>query len=308
VVFGRTDDLIQPFQVEDLHVLGRLVRLGETVDTVLRQHAYPEPVSRILGESLALTASIAGALKYEGVFSLQTQGDGPLRAMVADVTSEGAMRGYASFDAERIAHLGEEAPQQPVPRMLGAGFLTFTVDQGPDTERYQGMVDLSGATMAECAHRYFRQSEQLDAVVKLAVGRTAGGRWRAGGLMLQRTPLAGGLKPRGQHEAEAAEDDWRRALALASSTTTAELLDENLPPDRLLYRLYHVEGVRVFRPVPLSFGCRCSRARCETVLVALPGESFDDMVVEGKLHVTCQFCNRTETFDEEDVRTLRAKH
>lgn len=305
MVFGRTDDLIQPFQVEDLHVLGRLVRLGETVDTVLRQHAYPEPVSHILGESLALTASIAGALKFDGVFSLQTQSDGPLRVMVVDYTSEGAMRGYASFDAQRVARLGGEAPLQPVPRMLGAGFLAFTVDQGPDTERYQGMVELTGATMAECAHRYFRQSEQLDAVVKLAVGRDAGGRWRAGGLMLQRAPLSGGLRPRAESEAEAAEDDWRRALVLASSATTAELLDEALTPDRLLYRLYHVEGVRVFRPVPLSFGCRCSRARAEAVLVALPGDSFDDMIVDGKIHVTCQFCNRTETFDEDDVRTLR---
>jgi molecular chaperone Hsp33 len=296
VVFERTDDVIQPFRVETLAAQGRVVRLGETVDTVLTQHAYPEPVSRLLGEAMALTAGVAGALKFDGVLTLQAKGDGPLGMLVADFATGGHMRGYAAFDPGRLADSATSGAVagEPVPRLLGAGVLAFTVDQGPDTERYQGLVDLVGGTIADCAHHYFQRSEQLDAVIKLASGKGADGRWRAGALMLQREPEEGGERPDLELDAE---DAWRRALALAGSATSAELLDPALAPDRLLYRLYHEDGVRVFRPRPLAFGCRCSRTRAEAVLLALPVNELDSLTIEGAIHVTCQFCNRTESFD-----------
>lgn len=300
-MFERSDDLIQPFRVEALGVLGRVVRLGDTVDTVLRQHAYPAPVSQLLAEAMALAASVAGALKFEGVLSIQTKGDGPLRLMVVDYETGGRMRGYASFDADGVR---DAAPGEPIPRLLGAGFFALTVDQGPDTERYQGIVALAGGTLADCALSYFRQSEQLHTVVKLAAGRSAGGPWRAGGLMLQREPTVGGEgggAPFGDDD-----EPWRRALALSGSATTAELLSGELAADRLLYRLYHEEGVRVFRPRPLAFGCRCSRERAEAVLVALPEHEIEGLCIDGAIHVTCQFCNRTESFSEDGVRLARA--
>ncbi|MEX2649821.1 MAG: Hsp33 family molecular chaperone HslO [Alphaproteobacteria bacterium] len=301
MVFERTDDVIQPFRLETLAALGRLVRLGATVDTVLTQHAYPEPVSRLLGEAMALTAGVAGALKFDGVLSLQARGDGPLGMLVADYATGGQMRGYASYDALRLAarETDEAAPGEPVPRLLGAGVLAFTVDQGPDTERYQGLVELIGGTIADCAHHYFQRSEQFDAVVKLAAGRCPDGRWRAGALMLQREPDEGGLRPRAA--GEDGDDDWRRALALAASATSQELLDPALAPDRLLWRLYHEDGVRVYRPRPLAFGCRCSRPRAEAVLLSLPTGELESLTIDGKIHVTCQFCNRTETFDRGEL-------
>src|SRR5260221_8195049 len=200
-----TDDVIQPFQIDGPGLRGRLIRLGASVDAVLGRHDYPEPVARLLGETLALAAALSGALKYDGVFSLQTKGDGPIRMMVVDVTSEGAMRGYAAFDAERLAAataaVGGAPLAAPVPRLLGQGHLAFTVDQGPDTERYQGIVELVGGTMADCAHHYFRQSEQLQAGIRLASGRAAGPDgslcWRAGALMLQRLPGPGSGTPPG---------------------------------------------------------------------------------------------------------------
>src|SRR5579862_5509004 len=144
----RLDDLVQPFQIDAPGLRGRLVRLGASVDEVLRRHDYPEPVARLLGETLALTAALAGALKYDGVFSLQTKGDGPIRMMVADITSAGAMRGYAAFDeqalADALAGAGTAPLAAPVPRLLGRGHLAFTVDQGAASERYQGIVELSG--------------------------------------------------------------------------------------------------------------------------------------------------------------------
>src|SRR5580700_1053392 len=188
------DDLVQPFQIEASSLRGRLVRLGPAVDTILTRHAYPDAVAAMLGEAIALAVVLAGALKYDGVFTLQTKSDGPVRLIVADVSTEGAVRGYAQYDAAR---LGESAPrpgQSPsVPELIGSGYIAFTVDQGEDTERYQGIVELIGSNLAECAQHYFRQSEQIQAGIKLSVARSGPkGTWRAGGLMLQRVPPEGG--------------------------------------------------------------------------------------------------------------------
>src|SRR5579883_2241763 len=141
------DDLVQPFQIDPFGLRGRLVRLGPLLDEILTRHAYPEPVAVMLGEAIGLAAALAGALKYDGVFTLQTKGDGPIRLLVADVTTAGAVRGYAQFDEAKLAGL-ESAGALSVPRMLGAGYLALTVDQGEYTERYQGIVALEGASLA----------------------------------------------------------------------------------------------------------------------------------------------------------------
>src|SRR5215468_639260 len=219
-------DQVQPFQIERGGTRGRLVRLGPLIDTVLAQHDYPEPVALLLAEMLSLAAALASALKFDGVFTLQTKGDGPVRLMVADVTSGGDVRGYAQFDAARLAALTAGAGAGlSVPRLLGAGHLAFTVDQGEHTERYQGIVELTGATLVECIHHYFRQSEQLEAGIKLAVAADRG--WHAGVLMLQRLP-GEGLEEAEDADLESADDGWRRALALMASATSAELTDPRL--------------------------------------------------------------------------------
>jgi molecular chaperone Hsp33 len=316
-ISGRQDDLVQPFQIEAQAIRGRLVRLGPLVDDVLSRHTYPEPVATLLGQTLALTASLAGTFKYDGVFTLQTKGDGPITMLVADVTSKGDVRGYARYDEEKLAHAESQraeghGAQGVVPRLLGAGYLAFTVDQGANTERYQGIVELQGAELVDCVHHYFRQSEQLDAVFKLAVGRveTEDGQnaWRAAGLMLQRVALAGGesggdLVPSPE---DGQEDGWRRALVMMGSATNAELLDPALGPHDLLYRLFHEDGVRVFRQRPLRAGCRCSQERVDMVLRALSPEELKDMTVDGRISVVCQFCMREYSYDEAAIVALRA--
>ncbi len=306
------DDLIQPFQIENFGVRGRLVRLGPLVDSILGKHDYPEPVAEMLGELLALAAVLAGALKFDGVFSVQTQSNGPVRFMVADVTTDGAMRGYAQYDKTRIAALGAApAPEagERVPRLLGTGYLAFTVDQGPDTERYQGIVDLAGATLADVAHNYFRQSEQMDAAVKLAVGKVPGDGarpWRAAGMMVQRLP-DDTVRQRISGEAadDEAEEAWRRAVVMMGASTTGELLDPGLHPHRLLYRLFHEDGVRVFGPTELSAGCRCSRERVERTLRSFPKDEIADMKTdEGLVVVTCEFCATDYVFDDDALDAL----
>ena len=298
------DDLVQPFQIDLSGLRGRLVRLGPLLDEILTRHAYPEPVAAMLGEAIALAAALSGALKYDGVFTLQTKGDGPIRLLVADVTSDGAVRGYAQFDEAKLAEvLAQGEVKGSVPRLLGAGYLAFTVDQGEHTDRYQGIVELQGTSLAECAHHYFRQSEQVEAGLKVAVARVAdaGGvpRWRGGSLMVQRLPPEGAVWRR-----EAADEGWRRAVILMSSSTSAELIDPALSPETLLFRLFHEDGVRVHRRHELAARCRCSRERVETVLRMLPADEIAAMKVDGRVIVTCQFCSAPYGFDESEIDAL----
>jgi molecular chaperone Hsp33 len=301
----RTDDIVQPFQLDPFALRGRLVRLGPTVDRILAQHDYPEPVATLLGEAITLAVLLAGALKYDGVFTLQTKGDGPVRFLVADVKTDGAVRGYAQYDDQRLGEIvpgsGPGGGNAPVPDLLGKGYIAFTVDQGDDTERYQGIVEIIGDTLAECAQHYFRQSEQLQAGLKLAVARAgADHAWRAGGLMLQRVPPEGGLAPIGDD----VEDAWRRVMVLMSSTTPDELVAPDLPPRRLLWRLFHEEGVRVFDTHAVEARCRCSRERIARILLSFPADDIEDMQKDPVTTVTCEFCNTSYDFPAAELERL----
>src|SRR4051812_29296030 len=285
-------DFIRPFQIEALGIRGRAVRVSRAVDEIVHKHAYPLPVARLLAEMLTISAALAAALKYEGVFTLQTKSDGAVRLMVVDVTSDGAMRGYAQFDAEAVAALPADAS---LPRLLGGGYLAFTVDQGEDTDRYQGIVELIGADLVECVQHYFQQSEQLKAGFKLAAA-APNGHWRTGVIMLQRLPA--GEAPMASEEADEA---WLHAITLLASCTSKELLDPGLPIDDLLYRLFHEDGVRVFKGHTPRAQCRCSRHRVESVLKSLPQDELKELEVDGALEVTCEFCNSKYRFTLDEL-------
>lgn len=313
---GAADDLIQPFQIESHALRGRLVRLGPAIDAILSAHDYPEPVATLLGETVTLAALFADAMKFEGILTIQTKSDGPVNLLVADVTSTGDIRGYAGFDEEKLAAALKGPVEAPVPMLLGAGYLAFTVDQGAHTERYQGIVELSGATLADCAHHYFRQSEQLDAAIQLTAGRvdpdgkdgmSGGSVWRAGGMMLQHLPPEGG---KAEHnwdmDAQSDIDGWRETVVLMGTVKGEELLGADLRPHDLLYRLFHEVGVRVFQTKSLVHSCRCSREKVTTTLASLPREEIEDCKEEGsdEVVVTCQFCNASYRFDDAALAEL----
>jgi molecular chaperone Hsp33 len=287
------DDLILPFQADQADVLGRLVKLGPTVDTILSRHDYPEAVSRLLGEAVALTALLGASLKSEGKFILQASTDGPVDLLVADYQVPGGLRGYARFSAAQVASLQAGAS------LLGRGHLAMTIDRGLETERYQGVVPLEGESLTQAADTYFRQSEQLPTFIHLAVARHyrpgKGSVWRAGGLLVQKLTREGGHS--GSQAAAFEEEDWTRAKALAETVEDHELLDPMLPSDRLLYRLFHEERVRAYRPIPLETYCSCSRERVEELLRRFSPEDLADMVVDGEVWVTCEFCNSRYRFD-----------
>ena len=281
------DDFIRPFMIDANGLHGRLVRLGPALHAPLSAHDYPKPVAVLLGEALALVSGLSAGLKFEGVFSIQARGDGPVKMLVADVTTDGALRGFADVREP----IPENSAEAPVPRLIGAGRLAFTVDQGPDTEQHQGIVDLQGANLADCVHHYFHQSSQYTAAVKLACRHDNETGWRGCALVLQRLP-----EDENSFERERLEEGWRNALALMGSCTPEELSDIDLKADDLLFHLFHEDGVRVFPHRSLKFSCKCSRARMEAAVSMLSIEEREEMTIDGRIIVTCQFCNAEQTF------------
>jgi len=291
---------ITPFYLPNRPVRGRLVRLGPLAEALLSRHpANPEPVTQLAGEALALAAGLASALKFRGSFSLQAKGDGPVPMLLADCTDTGALRGYARVDGARFAEAAAADPNPGTDRLLGAGYLAFTVDQGPE-QRHQGIVSIEGENLADMAQHYFATSEQLRTHLRLACTRTPAG-WRAGALVLERIAGAGGVDQ--ELSEEAREESWRTATALAATLSDAELLDDALPPERLLHLLFGLEGVAVDRARALSYGCRCSRARLAGILEGFPEDDLDHMAIDGDIVMTCEFCNHDFRFPRADVRS-----
>lgn len=281
---------ILPFHLNERPVRGRLVRLGPLADALLSRHNYQPEIAKLAGEAMALAAGLAAALKFEGSFSLQTKGDGPLSMLLADCTHAGALRGYAKVNEERLAAL--QAPSAAT--LLGSGYLAFTCDQGLDMDRYQGIVAIEGANLTEMTGGYFRNSEQLDTYLKLACEETSAG-WRASALLLERVAGAGWLDQ--QMDQDQQQEAWQTATILARTISTEELLDDTLSGEQVLHRLFHAEGLRLDRPKPLSYGCRCSHERLLKVLGGFSADDLNHMADEGTITMTCEFCNFDFRFD-----------
>lgn len=299
-----SSDLIVPFQLAGGAVRGRVVRLGPALDTILGGHTYPAVVSRLLAETLALAATLAGSLKYDGIFTLQAQGNGPVSLLLADVSSDGALRAYARYDAERLAAVA--ADDETVPTLLGTGYLAFTVDQGPKTDRYQGIVELSGTTLGECAKLYFRQSEQLDTEVMVAARQPAADiGWVAGAIMIQRMPGSQPGAPILTHDESL--EAWRTATILLGSLTEAELLDAALPIRQVAHRLFHAEGLQAWEARALEARCRCSLPKIASALRSIPRDEIASLKDDnGQVTVTCEFCRTSYAFDEEALNRVYA--
>jgi molecular chaperone Hsp33 len=287
-------DLLRPFQLERSQIRGRFVRLGHTIDYVLDAHAYPDPVGRLLGELLVLAGGLAGGLKFDGMFSLQIRGKGPVSLMVADCTNEGAMRGYASFDAEAVAGLDATDARS----LVGGGLLALSVDQTRSGgEVWQGIVELEGTTLTDAMRTYFLRSEQVRTGIRVALLRDeVTGGWYGGAIVLQALPDKEPL------DGASADDAWHEAMVLLSTASDDELADPSLAPDTVLFRLFHETGVRVFDPLRLAPGCSCDLSRVEAMLERFPAEDLSEMrLPDGSVEVTCQFCSSLYRFDPDRI-------
>lgn len=312
------DDTVQPFAVAALDLRGRVVRLGPAIDEILTRHDDPAPVAKLLGEAIVLTALLGSSLKFNGKFILQTQTDGPVRMLVVDFTTPGRLRACARYDKGRVAE-AIAAGQTSAGALLGQGHLAMTVDQGPDMSRYQGLVAVQGGSLEATAHEYFRRSEQIPTRVRLAVaeefrmdGEGVRHRWRAGGILLQFLPksaermrqadLDPGDAPEGTAPHVVPEDDaWVEGRSLISTVEDIELIDPALSSERLLYRLFHERGVRVFRSVAVRAQCSCSRDGVASMLRSFSADDRHHMVEDGAIRVTCEFCNATYVFAPGEV-------
>jgi molecular chaperone Hsp33 len=320
---STADDSVLPFEVAALDLRGRIVRLGPMLDDILARHDYPSPVAKLLGEAIVLTVLLGSSLKFDGRFILQTQADGPVPMLVVDYTSPGKVRACARFDKSRVAD-AIASQEASAGNLLGRGHLAMTIDQGPDMSRYQGLVALAGGDLEAAAHEYFLRSEQIPTRVRLAVAEelraSSDGprhRWRAGGLLLQFLPktaermrgpdLDPGDAPEGMAPHVVPEDEaWVEGRSLIATVDDIELIDQDLSSERLLYRLFHERGVRVFRSAPLRAECSCSRDSVAAMLSSFSQDDRDHMVENGKISVTCEFCNSQYVFKPEDIAAGRS--
>jgi molecular chaperone Hsp33 len=307
------DDHVVPFEVAPLDVRGRIVQLGPALNHILARHDYPEPVARLLAEAIVLTVLLGTALKFEGKFILQIRSDGPVDMLVADFTTPSSLRAYARFGAERLADHMAAGGTSPA-ELLGKGVLAMTIDQGEYTQRYQGIVELDGQSLDEVARAYFRQSEQIPTDIRMAVARHVvpgeygpDERWRAGGMLIQFLPeaperlrlpdLPGGDGDPGHDFSDVVDGAWNEALALLGTVEASELLDPTVEPERLLFRLFHEHGVRVFEGAEIRDECSCSSDKIRGILQGFTAEEITDSIEDGKIKVSCEFCSKKYEFD-----------
>ena len=296
-------DTCVSFFIDNGAYQGRLIRMSSVLDTIIGKHCYPRPVAAVVAESTVLAAMLASTLKYEGLFTLQTQSNGAVSMVVVDVTSEGKIRACASFDEEHLKQNQElrktSGEIEAAPHLMGKGHLAFTVDQGPNTELYQGIVDLQGKNLTECALRYFKQSEQIDTDLKLFLQAPEGesGSWLAAGIMLQKMPLKGG----NESSPEEMEEAWNEAKVFMESLTQDEVFDAELTSEQLLHRLFHANNLSISKCKNYSFGCRCSREKLLQTLSTFSEDDINAMLENNKVTTTCHFCSEKYVFDKGEL-------
>ena len=280
---------LTPFMLEGGAVRGRVVRLGSVTETILSRHDYPPHVARLLAELLVAASMLSANLQPEGIFTIQVRGQGMVPLVVVDAVYGGQLRGYADVQPDMIESINALETYSPRALVGEGAYFAITFDAGKD-KRYQGIVSLEGDSVADALMAYFTNSEQLQVGVQFATG--SDGHWTAAGLMIERMPDIPGTD---------IDETWRYAKAVTGTVTDEELLDPLLDAPALLYRLFHEQGVWVYDPHTMSVGCRCSRERIITILTGMNLEDRADMVVDGRVEVHCQFCNKTEVFLPGDI-------
>ena len=287
---SATLDQALGFTIPSRHARGRIVRLGPVLDDVLAAHAYPPQIERLLASALVLAVLLGSTLKDAGgQLTLQAQTEnGVVSLLVADYKA-GEVRGYAKFDADRLAELGADPT---LFGLFGKGYLAITFDQAVTGERYQGIVPLDGESLADAAEHYFFQSEQIPSIVQIATRHDAGEGCLAAGLLLQHLPE--GEVGRERLHVRHDHPEWEHVRALAHTLKDAELTDTALPLSDIVWRLFHEEEeVRVTDPTALSKGCRCDLEHIRSVIGRFPAAERADMADDqGIIGVDCAFCSR----------------
>lgn len=273
-------DTLQRFSFEHAPVRGEVVHLSSTWQQVLRRHDYPPLVRRVLGEFFAASALLSATLKFSGSMVMQARSSGPIKLMVVECTSDGDMRAVAQWE-----NIPDNAPLSD---LFGSGRLVITIDPHDSRERYQGIVELSGNSVAEVLEHYLRHSEQLSTNLWLAADRR-----QASGVLLQRLP----------EQVYDDEDTWQRAVLMTNTLSERDLF--SLSAEKLIRQLYRSDDVRLYRPSAIRFQCSCTRSKVENVLRMLGYDEVQSILAEQQsVRVNCEFCNERYRFDSVDVEQL----
>jgi molecular chaperone Hsp33 len=275
-------DKLYRFLFQQKHVRGELVQLSASLDQMLLQHDYPQPVKQLLAELVAATSLLTATLKFDGDIAVQVQGDGPVRFAAVNGTDKQQFRG--------VVRMQSELQGDSFRSLIGEGYMlvTITPKQG---ERYQGIIPLTGDSLTSTLEAYFAQSEQLPTRLYLYTDIQQQHN-RAAGFMLQVLPV----------EQQKAKADFADLVMLSDTLTQDEIF--NLPTEQLLYRLFHQEEVELFTPQDVSFVCGCSREKCSAAIISLGTEVIKEHIAEGKLDISCEYCNTTYQFDGTDLTAL----
>ena len=291
---SRNLDQALAFTIPGRHARGRMVRLGPMLNQILSAHGYPPALERVLAEAITLAALLGSTLKdAQGQLTLQAQTEGGIiDLLVADYRS-GEMRGYLRYDPDRAAEL----PVDPsLFALFGEGYLAITFDQAVSGERYQGIVPLEGASLAEAAESYFAQSEQIPSLVRIGIGQAADSQVVAGGLMLQHLPE--GEEGRDRIHTRLDHPEWTHVAALGGSVRAEELVDAELPLQTLLWRLFNEDEVHLFPSIAPTRGCRCDPDHVARVIARFPPEEQAAMMgPDGRIEVNCEFCAKSFSVD-----------
>jgi molecular chaperone Hsp33 len=282
-------DTLHRFLFDRFPVRGHLVHLDAAWRALIEHRRYPDAIRETLGEAVVASLLLAATIKFEGVLSLQLQGDGPMHLLLAQCTSGLGVRGlarYRDLSADGVNKINE---------LVGEGNLTVTLETDDGAQRYQGIVPIEGERLAASLQAYFQHSEQLP--TRLWLHADAQG---ASGMLLQKLPGLGALPPA---DAAAIEDAWQRVQLIADTLTPDEL--RTLADAQILHRLFNEDDLRLFEPAPVYFRCRCSRERVAGMLLGLGEAETRGVIAErGKVEVHCDFCNRAYVFDAVDVEQL----
>ncbi|ENN94163.1 Hsp33 family molecular chaperone [Bartonella bovis] len=318
-VYLNGNDIVVPFQIEELDVRGRIVQLEEAINSILTSHQYPEPVSYLLAEALVLTVLLGTSLKIKGKFILQTHSNGPVNMLVCDFTTPYQLRGYARFDEKNLKQVITNG-QTSSEMLLGKGTLAFTIDQGSHMKHYQGIVALDGSNLQEVACTYFDQSEQISTDIRLAVttliNHDQQGKltktWRAGGILIQLLPQVSPhhkthiIHKQVQETKTHAQlkDQWQEVKALTATLESEELTDPQVGPKQLLFRLFHEQGVTIFKASPIVAQCSCSRKKIKMILDKFSAKERAQTIENKQISVTCEFCSTAYYFKPQEFSEI----
>lgn len=284
------NDQLQRFIFEHSDIRGEIISLEKSFQDVLSNGNYPKAIQLLIGQFLAASGLLSATLKFNGVITLQAQGDGPLSFIMADCTRHHSLRAIAKFDPEFVYK-----NDQTLSTLIGSGTLTLTIDPAQG-KRYQGIVPLQKPSLAYCLEEYFHRSEQLPTRIWLSAD-IALDNPKAAGLLLQALPHQRVSAP--EHNQQL----WEHAIQLANTITAEEQL--SLSHEEQLYRLFHQEELRLFDPSPVQFFCSCSEERFGQALKSMGQEELENILEDsGGIDINCEFCHQKYRFNQADITKL----